>query len=370
MTAPLLPAYGRGALADVLGSVAARLGVDGAEDVLGLPESGRWVVFLVDGFGWEQVSPLASDLPYLGGLLQAGRPITVGVPSTTATSITSLGTGLVPGTHGIAGYRFRLPEDQRVFCPLTWDTTAMPASVQPRPTWFERIAGAGLAASAVAPAHFDGSGLTGAALRGARFSGLEDEDDDQRRIDLICEAVDRGPGVVYGYDRHLDHTGHSLGVASWQWRDVLDGIDDYLGRLREALPSDVRLLVTGDHGMIDVPEDQRIVIEDDAALMAGVGELGGEGRFRHVYTDDPDGVAARWRDVLGERAWVRTRGEAVDDGWFGDLAPENADRFGDVVVAMRGTWALMTRTLPKEWQLVGMHASLTSAEMLVPLLLD
>lgn len=369
MSGPFLPDYGRGSLADVLPSIAASLGLPGERDVLGLPVAQRWVVHLVDGLGWQQLLAHAADLPYVGGLVANGRPMTCGVPATTATSITSLGTGLVPGQHGIAGYRFR-GDDGVVFGPLQWDSAARPVDVQPKPTMFERLAAAGFQTANVAPTRFEASGLTGCALRGAAFSGLDDEEDVETRLELLCRAVEQGPGVVYGYERHLDHTGHAKGVSSWQWADTLGAIDEYLGDLRAALPSDVRLLITGDHGMIDVPEATRLVLEDDATLQAGLTGVGGEGRFRHLYTDDPAGVAARWHRVLGERAWVRTRDEAVAEGWFGDVDPRHAPRFGDVMVAMRGTWAVMTRTLPGEFSLVGMHASPTRDEMLVPLLLD
>ena len=39
-------------------------------------------------------------------------------------------------------------------------------------------------------------------------------------------------------------------------------------------------------------------------------------------------------------------------------------------LAARGTTALLSRTFPKEMGLVGMHGSLTPAEMRVPLLVD
>jgi hypothetical protein len=143
-------------------------------------------------------------------------------------------------------------------------------------------------------------------------------------------------------------------------------------RLREALPDDVTLVVTGDHGMVDILPAHMILVEDEPGLMAGVSALAGEGRFRQLYVDDdrPKRVAQRWRDHLGDRAWVRTRDEAVDEGWFGPVADDVRERYGHVLVAMRDAWAVMTRQYPRELNLVGMHGSLTEAEMLVPLLLD
>ena len=116
------------------------------------------------------------------------------------------------------------------------------------------------------------------------------EKDTQLRIDLIADAASRGQRtLVYAYERELDHTGHAQGCGSAAWLDQLARIDTMLARLREALPSDVVLLVTGDHGMVDVPPDRRLVIEDEPELAAGVSVVAGEARFRHLYvdTDDP-----------------------------------------------------------------------------------
>lgn len=368
---PVLPRYGHASLVDVLPSVGAHLGVPGCrDDVVGLPAGERWVVVLVDGLGWHLLLRLARHAPYLASL--AEDPITVGVPSTTATSITSLGTGLVPGQHGIVGYRFYAPEAGAVFSPLAWDCDVPAEVLQPHATVFERVAACGLVSSSVTPERFRETGLTAAALRGAVMSGLDDEDDYARRTALTVAAAERGPGLTYVYERKLDHSGHSLGVAHDLFAARLARIDRWCERLRESLPDDVRLLVTGDHGMLDVPPERRIAVEDHPRLLEGVRHVAGEGRFRHVYCADADAaaVAERWAEDLGERAWVRTREQAVAEGWFGPLADAVESRFGEVVVAMREDWAVMTRARPGEWNLVGMHGSLTADEMLVPLLVD
>jgi len=188
---------------------------------------------------------------------------------------------------------------------------------------------------------------------------------------LIAEAALRGDhSVVYAYERELDHCGHVHGCSSATWLEQLARIDAMCERLRAALPPQVTLIITADHGMIDIPPQQRIVAEDDPALMAGVSALAGEGRFRQLYVDHdlPQRVADRWRARLGELAWVRTRDEAIDEGWFAAIDDQLRDRWGHVLVALRGDWAVMTRAFPREFTLIGMHGSLTAAEMLVPLI--
>lgn len=362
-----LPAYGRSTLADVLPSVAATLRVPSAANVLGLPESDRWVVLLVDGLGDVLLDSAGQAAPFLAGL--RGSALTSGVPSTTVTSLTSLGTGLTPGEHGMAGYLCRVPETGEILNALVWDSRVAPRDFQPRPTWFEAARAAGVRVTAVSPAGFEGSGLTNAALRGPDFCGVADEADLDFRVAATVEAATAADRtLVYAYERELDHTGHALGWAAPQWRAHLSRIDGLCARLRAELPDDVRLLVTGDHGMIDVPGRNFVVVEDEPGLLAGVDQLAGEGRLRQFFTREPAAVAARYADRMGDHAWVRTRDEAIDEGWFGPVDDRVRGRFGDVLVAMRTDWAIMSRRLGREMSLVGMHGSLTPQEMRVPLL--
>ncbi|HAM45233.1 MAG TPA: alkaline phosphatase family protein [Propionibacteriaceae bacterium] len=370
MTSPVIPAYGVNTLADLLPSVGAHLGI-GSSDVLGLPESQRYVVLLIDGLGTEQLARHSELAPYLSSL--NGPSLTCGVPSTTATSITSFGTGLAPGAHGVAGYSFWYPPLGEVLNALRWASGLYGIDVQPQLTSFERFAKAGIGTATVAPAAFAATGLTELALRDPNFLGVSSEGDLDERTELVnTAAAIGGRNLTYCYERLLDKTGHPEGVDSSAWRDALAWVDRLARVLRERLPDDVRLLITADHGMVDVTEDSRVIIDDEAELMADVTAVAGEARFRHLMTAPETGqqVAERWRRRLGDRAWVLTRSEAIEAGWFGPLAPRFADRFGDVVVAMSDDGAILSRKFPGEFRLIGMHGSLSTAEMTVPLLID
>lgn len=366
---PVLPAYGRASIADVVPALAAHLGLPGTSDQWGLPDSERYVLLLIDGLGRRLLEASAAYAPFLHQHLDADRALTSVVPSTTATALTSLGTGLPPGEHGMAGYTFAHPFGTGLLNALSWEQGLSGLDVQPRLTQFERLAKAGVAMASVQPAKFAGTGLTISGLRGGSFRPVTDENDKARRIEQIVDAATSGArALVYAYERALDHTGHGSGWQSPAWQAVLAWIDSFVADLRSALPDDIPLIVTADHGMVDVPRDHRVIVEDEPTLLRGVRLVGGEARFRHLYTAEPDAVAARWASLLGERAWVRTRAQAVNEGWFGWLAPALAARFGDVVVASRDDHAVMTRTFPNELKLVGMHGSLTDAEMAIPLL--
>lgn len=370
---PAAPDYGSGTLAELLPAVAHRLGApDAPRGALDVPPARAYVLVLVDGLGWNQ---LLANLPALGRiprLLADARPLSAPVPATTACSLTTLGTGRPPGVHGIVGYSFRPSRAGDLLRPLDWGPLDPdPELLQPVPTWFERLERAGVAVTTVSRSRFRRSGLTRAALRGGSFRGFGRDAPMAARLETILAAVAAGPALAYVYESELDHTGHGRGVGSGQWLDRLVRVDAGLEVLRRALPADVCLLVTGDHGMVDVPARHRVVIEDVPGLAEGLELIGGEGRLRYLYTREPHAVAARWARIMGERAWVRTREEAVEAGWFGpELAPGVAERLGDVLVAARGDWAVMTRTREREFALVGQHGSPEPDEMLVPLLVD
>lgn len=361
------PRYGGRTLAELLPSVVASL--DGGRRAIELPTARKYVVFLVDGLGYHQLRRYGDYAETMASALRAGDRLTCSVPSTTATSLTSLGCGAPPGLHGILGYSFYEPTVRRVVNALTWaegpeDLTGFAQT----PTIFSRLATAGRTTAAVTLGRFAGSALTRLAFNGTTMFPVTHEGDHDEVAGLVLGALDEAH-VVYCYERMLDHDGHGFGVGSWQWLERLGAVDDLVARLAAALPPQVCLLVTGDHGMINVPENSRLVAEEEPRL-AGYRHLGGEPRFRHVYGSRPRALAQTWRSVLGERALVLRREEAIEAGWFGPLVTAiSSARIGDVVAAMRGDFAIMSRHSPGEFGLIGMHGSLTAAEMEVPLLM-
>lgn len=366
----VLPRYGASTLADLLPSIAARCGTPGHDDVLGLPEARSWVVLLIDGLGADLLDRYADDAPYLASLRHTHGLLTSCVPSTTATSITSLGTGAPPGRHGIVGYTSRIPGTLTLLNALTWDAAVDPVEWQPFTTVFARMREAGFTATVVSRSSFVGTGLTMVSQRGAAYVGA---DTAWERIEYTAEAADVAHSLTYTYDSRLDHTGHEHGCESERWREALRRADTEAQALRAALPAGSALVVTGDHGMLDVPAESRIDADTVPELSAGLVLLGGEARMRHLWatagaTDD---VVAAWREVLGDRAWVLTRQEAEAAGWFGPVEAPVRARIGDVLVASRGDAAVTaSRRFPVETRMRGFHGSLTPVEMYVPLLVD
>ena len=215
------------------------------------------------------------------------------------------------------------------------------------------------------------TGMTRAVFRGGRYRPAFSLGDLAQESVLALRAGSRS--FVYSYNPELDATGHARGIDSEGWRLQLTHVDRLAADVASRLPSDSALIVTGDHGMVDLRADQRIDTADRPRLRHGVRFLGGEPRARHVYTRPgaEREVLAAWREEVGDRMWVVSREEAIVSGWFG---PAVADRFrariGDVIAAAHGPIGIVERDVASvEAQLIGHHGSMTADEQLVPFLL-
>lgn len=373
--APIRPRYGSGSLAELLPAALAVLGVPGAVDTLGLTAAlagvSRIAVLLVDGLGAYQLPSAAAHAPELAALA-AGRhrTLTSGFPSTTPVSLVTLGTGAPPGSHGVLGFTVRAPGGG-VVNHIRWRDDPDPATWQPVRTRFQAAAAAGVAVTVVTRPDFAGSGLTVAAYRGGAFAGATDPEATAERMSAALRAG-AGPSLVYGYHPDLDHAGHLTGVDSDAWRAAATGLGRLLNRLVDGLPADAALLVTADHGQLNVPAEGRFDVAADADLSAGVALVAGEPRVRYLHVADgaAGDVIAAWRGVLGDAARIGTRAEAVDEGWFGPVTPAHLGRIGDVVVVCLDRHVVLAsgHEPPAVGRLVGYHGSLTAAEMTVPLL--
>lgn len=378
---PVLPGYGEGTLGAVLPGAAAALGVETGLPALPLPPAERVCVVLIDGLGAELLAEAAADghAPFLAGLMAtrqpAGRPgrLRVGAPTTTATSMGSFGTGLPPGRHGLVGYQVRDPARGTLLNELRWDPYTDPVDWQPRPTIFGRLVAADVDVLNIGAEEFAGSGLTVAAFRGAAFAGIKTLAD---RVDAAL-AMLAGPGrrLAYLYWGDVDTAGHEHGWRSAPWQQAVRAVDGQLARLADALPAGTLLVVTADHGMVDVPHTSRLDIAARPELRRGIALLGGEPRLVQLYCRDASpsavsGMTARFAEAVADRAWVLTRDQAIDAGWFGPVDDRIAPRIGDLLIAARGDFALIDSTTmhQKALKLIGHHGSLTEAEQLVPLL--
>lgn len=358
-------------LADVLSSCFSAL--SGDSNPLGLTAVKKAAVLVVDGLGAHNLRARKGHARWLHQAW-GGRALVAdsGFPSTTATALASLTTGVGAGLHGIVGYTVRDPASGAMINHLKdWSPWVDPATWQKHPTIFERAAGQGIPSLALGEPRFSGTDFTKAVWRGAQFRGVRTLAEQGQAMRDFFDAHDRA--LVYLYWPALDRTGHSQGVGSEAWTHRLEELDAEVAALSQLLRGGEGLVVTADHGMIDVPFEHKLIIDEGSPLLANVAAWGGEPRVPQLYLDSPDALAdvhACWAERLGQSARVLTRAEILDEGLLGPVSAGVIERLGDVTVAFLDSRVAHRQSVASATSLtmVGQHGSLTAAEREIPVI--
>lgn len=371
---PMLPATrsDEPRLSDVLPSCLAA--VTSADNRLDLPAVSKAVVVLVDGLGASALRQRTGHARFLTSRFFKKATLVSGFPTTTAAALTSLTTGASPGQHGLVGYSALIPASDRIANQLTgWGPDMEPAVWQRRATVFERATASGIDATAIGPKRYESSGFTDAVLRGARYVTADSISD---RFEAARSVLDRDSrSISYVYVPELDMAAHAQGWQSDRWTHLLEELDAAMQAFVRTLRADEGVLLTADHGVIDVPETSQVLFGADAQLDRVV-HIAGDPRCLQLHfaadasADVRRSVLDAWRESEGDRAWVLTRDEAIDAGWFGEVDDAVKPRIGDIIVAAAKNVVYYDARKPHDpsRRMVGQHGSWNPDELIVPLL--
>lgn len=368
-------------LPSCLSSLSAATAAPGA-NLLSLPEADRIVIVLVDGLGTANLRARSGHARSLIGALHrdAVEPTSIasGWPTTTAAALASFSTGSSPGQHGLVGYSVLDPEADAIVNQLSgWGgpgSTMDPSTWQRLPTVFERASERGIPSFAVGHPKYQQSGFTQAVLRGSTYVPASTIAARFAAAESLFAAHPRC--LIYLYIPELDMAAHARGWQSDRWTNELEEVDRAVAALAAGLGDRDGMLLTADHGMIDVPSSRHVLFDSDHRLVQGVRHVGGDPRCVHLYLEPglPASDAARllddWRSAEGDRAWVLPRSEAIASGWFGAVAAEVAGRIGDILVAAKDDFVYYDSrsASPGSQAMIGQHGSWSDAELMVPLL--
>lgn len=358
---PVLPDY---AGANVRAIVPALLGPT-RELPRWMPEAladARQVVLLVlDGLGWHQLQEHRDIAPTLAAM--SGRAITTVCPTTTATALTSITTGLTPGEHGVIGYRIELAGD--IVNTLRWSSKRgdmrrkhPPSEVQPfTPFLGHRV-------PVVSRTELESSGFSEAHLRGCKPVGWRSTS--SIAVEIHQQLV-AGEPFVYAYYDGVDKIAHERGFGAY-YEAELRTADRLVGDVITALPTGSALVVVADHGQVQVGGQ---TMPPAAEVLALTDHQSGEGRFRwlHAKPGAAGELLAAASAAHGSVAWVVNREQVLEEGWLGQVvSPPVARRLGDVALVAHAPISFHDPLDTGPFQLVCRHGSLTPAEIDVPFL--
>jgi hypothetical protein len=367
-----VPAVSAPRLAGVLGSSLASLRRE--SNPFELPAASAAVIVLVDGLGAANIQARAGHARFLSSRMSRRDVIRTVLPSTTAAALASFATGRMPGEHGLVGYRVLDVVNDRVVNQLNgWDERMVPEEWQPAQTLFEAARASGVPTFAVGAARYADSGFTHAVLRGAEYrpaASIADRFAEAERL-----VVDEPGSLVYLYVPELDQAAHAFGWESERWLTILEQLDAELAGFERRMPRGTGLLVTADHGVIDVPAHRHVFLDDHPGLLDAVRHVAGEPRFVSLYlepglgAEDRAALVEAWRAAEGHRSWVLSRDEAVESGLYGAVEPGVRARIGDILIAARSGIAYYDRREAdrRAEAMIGQHGSLSDEETRVPL---
>ena len=343
--------------------------ITGKENRLGLPRVKNACVILVDGLGSANIQFRAGHAPTIASQLTVDGSITCGFPSTTVSSLASFSTGVRPGIHGMVGYQVRDSGSGEQINLLTGISSAEQAQFWQGQTTVAEIAKAqDVTCHFVGPSEYDGSGFTMATMRGAKYVAAKTIEDRFKAAHKIMAACPNN--LVYLYVPELDQKAHAHGFKSAQWVEKLEDLDAELKKFLKQLPANAGALLTADHGIVDVPVENQIHI--DELGLQGIEWVGGDPRVLFLYLKDSESAKTRaaLQDYLGKRAYVATKDELVAAGWFGEVLAPALKRLPDLFLIALGSTALYHREFakPKSLQMIGQHGSVSAEELTIPLL--
>lgn len=336
------------------------------------------LLLVVDGLGLAPLRALAPD----GILARSIRTQMTSVfPSTTATAVTSLMTGLYPSEHGLTGWHMYFRELGTVLAVLPgkpryggvpWGASGVDLTKLLGLTpIFDRVK---TPSSLVMPRNISDSPFN----RALRGQGTVTPYAD---LDEFFACLERGVTQTlgrhyhYAYWSEFDHIAHTAGSRGSQAQDHLRAFEAaFEAFLAKIEGSSTLVIVTADHGFIDHDPTYVTSLWDYPEIEACLAlPLSGEARAAYAYIKP--GHEGRFErgvmDLLGDRIRLYRSSDLHAAGWFGPglHSQRFLDRIGDYVLVPKGRGIVRDAVFgEKKTTMVGYHGGMDPDEMWVPLI--
>lgn len=365
----MLPAAPKtlGRLSDVF--ISALGAITGKNNRLGFKSATRVCVVLVDGLGSENIRAGAGHAPFLNAALKDSKSINTVFPTTTAAAITSFGVGTAPSRHGVFGYSVYERSTGMVRNLLSgWDEHFKPSTFVTQPSVASLAHEHGVKAFTVGPAEYSGSGFTNLNMAGAEYRPARSFA--ERVSETRAILTSKQKSLTYLYFPELDSTAHAFGVNSMAWLTKLEDLDAALKDLVSELPAGTAVVLTADHGVVDVPSENQIML--DELEIERLVAVTGDPRNTFIYFEpgtDISLAALQLTERLGDRVMVCSPEEIKNQGWF-ESEISNSEYLPDLFLISNPGFACYHRGFakPQSLKMIGQHGGISQAELSVPLL--
>jgi hypothetical protein len=351
--------------------LSALLALDGTLNPLSLPPRQSYAVILVDGLGVANIKAAGGHAGFLNQKLANSKSLFSGFPTTTATSLASLATGKQSGAHSFIGYRVFDREISRAINLLNdLGAELPPRKYQELETISEQGVALGKRVLTVGPGEYQGSGFTMATMPASKYLPAKSFEE---RFAIARSELSEPGTLIYLYIPELDQLAHRFGTSSQKWLNAIEELDSVLGAFAKVLPKSAGAIVTADHGVIDVPKQSHVYL-DEYESMQDLVMIGGDPRVGFAYFDSSIDLEEKRTSIeseLGTLLDVALVSELVEAGWYQALSPTALKLAPDLVMLPKGDRVIYHRSFakPKSLEMIGQHGGMTKAEWEVPLLI-
>lgn len=355
------PAFGN--LKDVFRS--AQRSVLGLDNAFNLPAVGAAIVIMVDGLGLENLTAEAKSAPFLTSAPR--ETIYSGFPSTTASSIVSFASGVSNSEHGLFGYKiYDRSREAGVNLLSGIDKYSVLDYLKVEPISSEEPG----QVHAVTLREYSDSGFTRATMHLAEHHFAESI---AGRFEIAATLANSHDALIYVYVPELDQAAHRHGVASEEWRNLLSDLDIEISKLSKILKDNTGLLITSDHGIVDVASENHVFLDEFMQLRDQLLDVAGDPRVAFLYLRESNklqSIKEFLRSQLADRALVVEPGELIAASYWQETILQDEDLLPDLVVIAESSVAIYHRDFAKanSLKMVGQHGALSSAEIRLPLI--
>ena len=318
-----------------------------------VPDGDTYILVVFDGLGVAQMAHPGAGIfrAATRGVLEAP------FPTTTSVSLATMATGLPPSRHGLVGHLVWLEELGRVVNTLKWVTLTGDAvdypygQLLPMPNLWERLRSNGVEPITVQPGDFEGSPLSQALYRSARFEGVWEAGEMVRATTQLASEPGR---LIFTYFPEVDYAAHVFGLDSSEFTRSVDEAADLWERIATGLPPGAVLLGTSDHGLAPFPDDKKLLVRGTAYSNL---RFAGDSRGVQMW-GDPDQM---------ERLAAESGGELTNPADLVGPSPTATTkaRLGERVLLPPDDLVVIPKGFDK--RLACYHGGLSRAEVEIPL---
>lgn len=367
------------------------------KDKIGIKDSEKIILLLIDGFGYTQWLKYFRKYKFLDNFTKNGQvsPITTIFPSTTAAAITTINSGLTPQEHALPEWVVYFKEIDMIintlpFTPLNnkildrlLDLGVDSKILFNGKNIYQILKEKGIKSFSFISKSYVNSAYSNLVYKGSKRISIENISDLTTKLRNILKK-EKGPAYFYVYVGDLDTISHKYGPHTKKYHKELSSISisfqkEFLEKMNRNSLKGITMIITGDHGHIKIEPKKTIYLNKyrnitDNLQKSKKGKLiqpTGSPRdvFLHVEPEKLEITKEFLSNKLKGKAKVIKTKDAVNANLFG-IGKSNKkfyDRIGNLLILpYKNKTIWYKHSKDEKFDLLGFHGGLNKEEMLVP----